>query len=280
MNQIDVDQQKWSDKIWEENMNQGDGFRDSFINLNNIWYWMHTYCLDYLSEFFLGIPKSTFLTVGDGYCGREGIHIKRFGHYVHASDLQSCWIKKSFDDGLLDAYSQQNIYNLTFEDSSFDYVVVKESLHHMSMPYKGLYEMFRVAKKGIILIEPSDESYFEDPHQSYELSGNYMHCFNSRDLIKAGLSFGFKAFVMTFTSVLYGEHNNDTIAAGLIEEEKKRLMTIAESKEMKHRPLIVFFFLKDESLLDIFKDARYRKIKIIPREHTQEEKEILTKYLS
>ena len=54
-------------------------------------------------------------------------------------------------------YSKQNAENLKFKSSSFDYVFCKESFHYFSKPYLALYEMFRVSKKGVILIKPSDE---------------------------------------------------------------------------------------------------------------------------
>jgi ubiquinone/menaquinone biosynthesis C-methylase UbiE len=37
-----------------------------------------------------------------------------------------------------------------------DYVFCRESFHHFPRAYLGVYEMIRVAKKGVILIEPID----------------------------------------------------------------------------------------------------------------------------
>lgn len=50
----------------------------------------------------------------------------------------------------------QNMENLKYPENSFDYSVVHASLHHMSKPYKGLYEMFRVSKRGMLVIESHD----------------------------------------------------------------------------------------------------------------------------
>ena len=50
----------------------------------------------------------------------------------------------------------QNMENLKYTKNSFDYSVVHASLHHMSKPYKGLYEMFRVSKRGMLVIESHD----------------------------------------------------------------------------------------------------------------------------
>lgn len=54
------------------------------------------------------------------------------------------------------SYQQQNGEKLPFDSASFDVVFCKEGLHHLVRPVLGLYEMLRVARKGVILIEPFD----------------------------------------------------------------------------------------------------------------------------
>jgi SAM-dependent methyltransferase len=45
---------------------------------------------------------------------------------------------------------------LTFEDNSFDYVVVHAGLHHCQSPHRALLEMYRVARRATIIIEARD----------------------------------------------------------------------------------------------------------------------------
>jgi len=45
--------------------------------------------------------------------------------------------------------------NLPFPDNSFDIVSVHDGLHHLNNPKKAVKEMARLAKKGIIIIEPA-----------------------------------------------------------------------------------------------------------------------------
>lgn len=52
--------------------------------------------------------------------------------------------------------SEQNFNDLKFPDKSFDFVFVSASIHHSSKPHQTLLEMYRVAKKGIIVIEARD----------------------------------------------------------------------------------------------------------------------------
>jgi len=55
-------------------------------------------------------------------------------------------------------FTRQNINHLTFRDNSFDFVFVSASLHHSSSPASSLLEMYRVAKKGIIVTEVRDSA--------------------------------------------------------------------------------------------------------------------------
>jgi SAM-dependent methyltransferase len=218
---------------------------DGFINSDSIWYWMHTVCLEDLDWFFKGIPRSRFLTVGDGYCGREAGFVKRYGHYVHASDVEICLIEMAHGKGLVDEFSAQDMHHLSFADDSFDYVLCKESLHHLPRPYHGLYEMLRVASKGVILIEPNGDFEAKDSgFNGYEECGNFNYSFSSRELIKIGLACGIKNFAYGYSHMFYGMHDAAKIAAGLIEEEKKRLMDVAPEVP----PLINFVYMKNKIL--------------------------------
>lgn len=45
--------------------------------------------------------------------------------------------------------------NLPFSDNSFDIVSVHDGLHHLDNPKKAVKEMARLAKKGVVMIEPA-----------------------------------------------------------------------------------------------------------------------------
>lgn len=53
-------------------------------------------------------------------------------------------------------WSFQDAEKLAYKDNSFEFVVVHEGLHHCSSPHCALLEMYRVAKKGLLLFEPYD----------------------------------------------------------------------------------------------------------------------------
>jgi SAM-dependent methyltransferase len=53
-------------------------------------------------------------------------------------------------------WSHQDAQQLGLEDDSFDFAFVADGLHHCSSPHRALLEMYRVARKGIIVIESRD----------------------------------------------------------------------------------------------------------------------------
>jgi len=53
----------------------------------------------------------------------------------------------------------QDAEALTLPDNSFDFCIVHEGLHHCRSPHKAIIEMLRVAKRGILIIEPADNCF-------------------------------------------------------------------------------------------------------------------------
>jgi ubiquinone/menaquinone biosynthesis C-methylase UbiE len=103
-------------------------------------------------------PDARWLTVGDGRFGSDARFLKQHGVSAHASDWSPQLLQIAAERGLIDEFSRQNAENLTFDDASFDYVYCRESLHHFPRPFIALHEMFRVARKAVILQEPPDKA--------------------------------------------------------------------------------------------------------------------------
>ena len=49
-----------------------------------------------------------------------------------------------------------DVRDLQFENQSFEYVITNATLHHVDQPHKAITEMYRVAKKGVLIIESND----------------------------------------------------------------------------------------------------------------------------
>jgi len=157
-------------------------------------------CIDPVLRMF---PKSEWLTVGDFYYGTDAQYLQSKGHKTVASDIDDYFLKKGKEMGYIENYSRENVESLSFKDESFDFVLCKETFHHLPRPYLGLYEMLRVSKIGIILIEPYDRlmnaSFIEkicmwilkkikgNMEELYEPSGNYKYSISLREIEKIAL---------------------------------------------------------------------------------------------
>ncbi|MBI1910586.1 MAG: class I SAM-dependent methyltransferase [Deltaproteobacteria bacterium] len=53
-------------------------------------------------------------------------------------------------------YRTEDVERLSFADNSFDNVIVHAGLHHCYSPHKAVCEMYRVAKKNVIIFEAQD----------------------------------------------------------------------------------------------------------------------------
>jgi len=89
---------------------------------------------------------------------------------ILATDIAPFLLEKGKEKGLFDSYSAENAEHLTFADNSFDVVFCKESYHHFPRPAVALYEMLRVAKSTVILIEPLDAITYTVDKKEYVLS--------------------------------------------------------------------------------------------------------------
>jgi ubiquinone/menaquinone biosynthesis C-methylase UbiE len=53
-------------------------------------------------------------------------------------------------------WAREDVENLTLKDDSADLVCVHSGLHHCASPHRGLLEMYRVARSGVLLFENRD----------------------------------------------------------------------------------------------------------------------------
>lgn len=182
------------------------------IDNQTIGYWIHSRLFSLANPIIN--PKETWLTVGDGY-GFDGHFLKQNGAVVTATDIGGSFLPLAVDQKLIDNYSVENVEKLSFGNESFDYVFCKEAYHHFPRAYMGVYEMIRVAKKGIILIEPQDpltkmplmlalknildrfdatllQKYWKNRY-SFEEVGNYVFKLSDREMEKLAMGMNLPA---------------------------------------------------------------------------------------
>lgn len=156
-------------------------------------YWRHARMMEALFKCMQYARNDRWLTVGDGHYGMDAIKMGRHGYTnVLPTNIEDSLLKVSKQRGWIAEYRVENAEALSFADESFDYVLCKESYHHFPRPMIALYEMLRVARKGVVLIEPQD-SHADHPLTSgdavagYESIGNYIYTLSRRELQKVCL---------------------------------------------------------------------------------------------
>ena len=164
--------------------------------------WRHARMRAPVTAFIEQDPEASWVTIGDGRYGTDANFLLRSGaRSVHCTDISDTLLRIGHDRGFIQSYSAQNAESLQFADESFDYVYCKEALHHFPRPYLALHEMFRVARRAVILTEPRDQSAEQAPlgfilrglkgmlgrtvpGHTFESVGNYVYSIAERDLEK------------------------------------------------------------------------------------------------
>ncbi|TDB61378.1 class I SAM-dependent methyltransferase [Arundinibacter roseus] len=174
--------------------------------------WIHERQLELTAPFTEA--KKSWLTVGDGY-GFDANYFYDKGLDVTATDIAGTFLPLSRSYGVLDKFSIENAEKLSFADQSFDYVFCKEAYHHFPRPYLAVYEMIRVAREAVILVEPHDpiskmplllamrnlmdrfdttllQKYWKNRY-SFEEVGNYVFKLSEREMDKLANGIGLPA---------------------------------------------------------------------------------------
>jgi ubiquinone/menaquinone biosynthesis C-methylase UbiE len=211
--------------------------------------WRHKRMYQVLDPILVTEPEANWLTVGDGRYGKDAKYITEKGCDALATDISEYLLKEAKDIGYLTKYKVENAESLSFQDSTFDYVFCKESYHHFPRPMLALYEMLRVAKNGILLIEPND-AYIIDRYltilfrnlrniiknvlnkeinrHSFEESCNYLFSISRREIEKVALGLNYKtvAFKGINDAYISGVEYEKMSDKGPLQKKVNRLINI------------------------------------------------------
>jgi SAM-dependent methyltransferase len=159
--------------------------------------WRHRRLLEPVLVFAEPFPDALWLTVGDGRYGSDAAFLGQHGVQAIASSITDATLRQAKTAGYIKEYRVENAEHLSFADESVDFVLCKESYHHFPRPPVALYEMLRVAKRAVILIEPMDETRrildalkamakrsIGRETMVFEPSGNFLYRLNPRELGK------------------------------------------------------------------------------------------------
>ena len=187
--------------------------------------WRHERMYQMVDPLIEADEKTIWLTVGDGRFGKDARYLLDKGAEVHASDISDSLLEISHKAGYLTQYSAENAEDLSFKDNRFDYTLCKESYHHFPRPMVALYEMLRVSRKGVFLIEPND-IYIESncmarafwqfkntiksilgkpPNKKHDFEevGNYLFRVSKREIEKVALGLNLKYIAIRLLNDVY-----------------------------------------------------------------------------
>lgn len=148
------------------------------------------------------LEDKTVLIINAGV-GIEAEFFSRYSAKVTVADISEEAIRILLNEFPYLTGSIEDSENLSFEDESFDWVIVNNGLHHLARPMKGIYEMERVAREGFIFIEAQDSFVmrlfiWSGVVNAYEDGpDNYTYRFIKHDVKRLSKSLGFKYIIHT-----------------------------------------------------------------------------------
>lgn len=166
--------------------------------------WRHIRMLERALPLLHACPGATWMTVGDGNYGSDANFLARHGARAVATSITDETLQVARKLGYVEAIRAENAESLSAGDDSFDFVLCKEAYHHFPRPPVAFYEMLRVARKAVVLIEPADGpsrilDRFRallktllrgDASADFEPSGNFIYRLEIREVRKMAAALG------------------------------------------------------------------------------------------
>ncbi len=204
--------------------------------------------------------QDTWLTIGDGSGHDSWIMLNEGFKDVLTTDIGAGTLKRSLAEGHIQKYAQANAEDLKFADNQYDFVLCKEAFHHMRRPYLGIYEMLRVARRAVVMIEPQDQ-WADFPARagkataSYERVGNYVYSLSQREVQKISLGLNLPGYACKNMQDVYIQgcefakaDPNDPVFNSMVNMTQALERQCQEKQEKWNYILTIFF--KDAALLE------------------------------
>jgi ubiquinone/menaquinone biosynthesis C-methylase UbiE len=200
---------------------------EAWFSEGTIDFWRHLRMYEQVFECLKNHKDDSWLTVGDGRYGLDAIRMKRRGFYnVFPTDItgELLWIAR--ESKLIEDYGVENAESMSFNDNSFDYLLCKEAFHHFPRPFLALYEMLRVAREAVVLIEPQDQwidlpSLAPPRSPKYEEEdGNFIYSISRRELEKIALGMNYRT--LAFKNIF--DHYEDGLEFEVASESNPRFL--------------------------------------------------------
>ncbi|HYK88109.1 MAG TPA: class I SAM-dependent methyltransferase [Acidobacteriota bacterium] len=151
--------------------------------------WLNGYRLRKMIE-MIGTPLAgkTVLSVCGGD-GEEADLLQGLGAIVTVADLSHAGVKAARVRNSTLQCLRVDAETLAFHDGSFDWAIVRDGLHHLARPVKGLYELERISREGFALLEGQDSILVRllaklGLAENWDPAGGYVYRFSRREVRK------------------------------------------------------------------------------------------------
>ncbi len=172
-------------------------------NSNPLIAWLNYYRIRKMIN-MIGTPISgkTVLCVCGGD-GEEADFLEKLGADVTTTDLSALATHAARLRNPKLRCLEMDAESLGFADRSFDWVIVRDGLHHLARPIKSLYELERVSRDGFAILEGQDSLVVRILVQlgfgeEKDPAGGYVYRFSRREL--------YKIFITTQTLARWSVH--------------------------------------------------------------------------
>jgi SAM-dependent methyltransferase len=151
--------------------------------------WLNNYRLRKAAQMMqVSLSGKTVLSTCGGD-GQEADFFQRLGATVTVTDLSTVALESARLRNPALRCACVDAEALTFPDRSFDWVIVRDGLHHLARPLKGLYELERVCREGFVFLEGQDSLPVRllsrvGIAENWDPAGGYVYRFQRREMKK------------------------------------------------------------------------------------------------
>jgi ubiquinone/menaquinone biosynthesis C-methylase UbiE len=164
-------------------------------NSNPLVAWLNTYRLRKALD-IIAVPLSgKTVLCSCGGDGDEANLLEREGAMVTVADLSNLGLKAARVRNPALRCARMDAESLGFAASSFDWVFVRDGLHHLARPIQGLYELERASREGFVILEGQDSLVVRTLvmlglGDNRDPAGGYIYRFSRREMHKIFSSIG------------------------------------------------------------------------------------------
>jgi ubiquinone/menaquinone biosynthesis C-methylase UbiE len=251
---------------------------NEFLDLNNINNLRHKKIIGIIGLLVELFKDYKWLTIGDGFYGSDAILIKNLASELNIipSDISHNLLEKAVELNFFEKFLTINAESIEIDDEEFEVVFCKEAFHHFPKAYVGLYEMIRISKEIIILMEPMDQfpkSIFQrikdfflfSENNYFEEVGNFVFSISPNEIFKiaAGLqlnSFYYKGYEDFYTKKFEFWNISKSINVYWIMVFIKKILSLIGYKKNGHIAIVIFKKEVSNSVRNKLKNDGFKEV--------------------